>query len=69
MADPLGQLKIMFHNILLRESHEISRIIEDTICKRCQREWIDYFLSSMIMMPVKRLEPVVYFLNNTSHYF
>lgn len=41
----------MFHNILPSESHEMLQVIENTICKRYQREWIDYFLSSAIMLP------------------
>lgn len=61
MAD--ARMFEIFHNtsIFLRESREILRVIEDTICKRCQREWIDYFLTSMIMfMPKARLQVIYY---------
>lgn len=40
---------------MLGESFKILQVIEDTICKRCQREWIDYFLSSMIMLLVTKM--------------
>lgn len=64
----------IFHNMYISsESREILRVIEDTICKRCRREWIDYFLTSMIMldvttMPKARLR-VISSLINVPHYF
>lgn len=59
-----------YNNIFLSESREILRVIED-ICKRYQREWIDYFLTSMIMsvaMPKASLRVISSFIN-VRHYF